>query len=101
MNINSLRIAVTFAGCFLGAGFVSGQELWQFFGCYGLKGLLGLVLSMTLILVFGVVLMRLANISGTGECDKIIIRKNNKFLRSFIGFGSVFFLYVLFYYEQT
>ena len=31
-RISLLRLGVVFAGCFLGAGYVSGQELWQFFG---------------------------------------------------------------------
>lgn len=92
MNLNSFRIALTFAGCFLGAGFVSGQELWQFFGAFGLFGLFGLVLSMTLLFFFGVLLMRLSALRGTGECDKLIIRKNNKFLRAFVGVATVFFL---------
>lgn len=92
MNLNSVRIALTFSGCFLGAGFVSGQELWQFFASYGLKGLFGLVLAMTLLFAFGILLMRLAYISGCGESDALIIRKNNKFLRAFVGFSTVFFL---------
>ena len=32
---SALRLGFTFAGCYLGAGYVSGQELWQFFGCFG------------------------------------------------------------------
>ena len=28
--LNPLRLGMTFAGCFLGAGYVSGQELLQF-----------------------------------------------------------------------
>ncbi len=93
MNLNSVRIALTFSGCFLGAGFVSGQELWQFFAAYGLKGLFGLVLAMTLLFAFGILLMRLAYISGCGESDALIIRKNNKLLRAFVGFATVFFLF--------
>ena len=34
-KIGTLRLALTFAGCFLGAGYVSGQELWQYFGAFG------------------------------------------------------------------
>ena len=40
-KIGTLRLALTFAGCFLGAGYVSGQELWQYFGAFGARGLLG------------------------------------------------------------
>ena len=48
-KIGTLRLALTFAGCFLGAGYVSGQELWQYFGAFGARGLLGLVLAIVLL----------------------------------------------------
>lgn len=47
-KIGALRLGLTFAGCFLGAGYVSGQELWQYFGAFGTHGLLGLVLAVAL-----------------------------------------------------
>ena len=40
---NAGSIGLTFAGSFLGAGYVSGQELWQFFGSFGGGGLLGVL----------------------------------------------------------
>ena len=43
-EIKIIPLAFAFAGCFLGAGFVSGQELWQFFGEFGVKGYIGLSL---------------------------------------------------------
>ena len=39
------QLATVYAGCFLGAGYVSGQELWQFFGVFGMDGVRGLLLS--------------------------------------------------------
>lgn len=92
VNFNSLRIAFTFAGCFLGAGYVSGQEMWQFFVSFGLKGLFGLFLAILLLFAFGVLLMRLAGISGLGESEALIIRKPIGFLRAFIGVAEIFFL---------
>ena len=35
-TISPLRLGLTFAGSFLGAGYVSGQEIWQFFGRFGI-----------------------------------------------------------------
>lgn len=84
-KIGTLRLALTFAGCFLGAGYVSGQELWQYFGAFGARGLLGLVLAVALIvradipwlrtvvgvltaaLLFGVVCIMAAGIGALGE----------------------------------
>ena len=52
-QLTPVKFALTFAGCFLGAGYVSGQELWQFFGVFGRGGLLGLALAMIHRVVFG------------------------------------------------
>ena len=41
-QIKTFSLAFTYVGCFLGAGFISGQELWQFFGAFGNWGLCGL-----------------------------------------------------------
>ena len=46
---NAGSIGLTFAGSFLGAGYVSGQELWQFFGSFGGGGLLGVLAAMVLL----------------------------------------------------
>ncbi len=92
MHINFARLALTFAGCFLGAGFVSGQELWQFFVSFGSVGFVGMAFAMLLIFLFGVLLIRLASVSKITECDRLIIRADNRFLRAFIGVSEVFFL---------
>ena len=42
-KLNARRVGLTFAGSFLGAGYVSGQELWQFFGAFGRGGLVGIL----------------------------------------------------------
>ena len=43
-QIKTMTLAFTYVGCFLGAGFISGQELWQFFGSFGNWGYVGLSL---------------------------------------------------------
>ena len=48
-KISVLEIATVFTGSFLGAGFLSGQELLQFFGVFGGYGLAGMVLALSLI----------------------------------------------------
>ncbi|MBE6630787.1 MAG: hypothetical protein E7624_08080 [Ruminococcaceae bacterium] len=42
------RIAATAVACVIGAGFVSGQEVWQFFGAYGWFGILPIAIAVTL-----------------------------------------------------
>ena len=68
-----LPLAFTYVGCFLGAGFVSGQELWQFFGSFGGLGFLGFALSAALFVFFGVILMRLTQMTGYTELDQLLV----------------------------
>ena len=63
-EIKTWSLAFTYVGCFLGAGFISGQELWQFFGSFGGGGLLGVLAALALLAVFGLALMYI--ISRTG-----------------------------------
>ena len=44
-TISARQLGAAFSGCFLGAGYVSGREMWQFFGRFGPVGWLGLCLS--------------------------------------------------------
>ena len=44
-QIKTFSLAFTYVGCFLGAGFISGQELWQFFGAFGNWGYVGFALA--------------------------------------------------------
>ena len=88
-----LLLAVAFAGCFLGAGYVSGQEIWQFFGSFGIYGLWGLLLAVLLQCFFGNILFRLASDTGIEELDKVVIRQNAPALRAFVGATEVFFMF--------
>ena len=74
-------MGLAFAGCFLGAGYVSGQELWQFFGSFGIKGAAGLLLAVALLLFAGVVMILLGRITGLKEIDKLVVRRNVPVLR--------------------
>ena len=43
--LDIIRVAMTYAGTIIGAGFVSGQELLQFFVAYGTTGLAGIMVA--------------------------------------------------------
>ena len=90
-KIGCLNLGLAFAGCFLGAGYVSGQELWQFFGSFGIKGAAGLLLAVALLLFAGVVMILLGCITGLKEIDKLVVRRNVPVLR-----GAVMLLELLF-----
>ena len=72
-KIGPIQLGLSFAGCFLGAGYVSGQELWQFFGSFGAKGFAGLAITMLLLFGIGVVMLRLNQETDLGEVDKIVV----------------------------
>lgn len=93
---SALRLGFTYAGCFLGAGYVSGQELWQFFGRFGENGFWGLLLAMALFLFFGILLLRLIQLTGIDQADTLVIRRERPLLRGIVGFLQVFFLFGIF-----
>ena len=84
-EIKIIPLAFAFAGCFLGAGFVSGQELWQFFGEFGVKGYIGLLLACVLLAAFGVIMMRLLQKSGIEKAEEIMVPWDVPFLRMAAG----------------
>ena len=45
MNKDILNIAYIYIGTVIGAGFASGREIIDFFGVYGTKGIIGMVIS--------------------------------------------------------
>ncbi len=95
-RINSIKLMFTFAGCFLGAGYVSGQELWQFFGSFGKIGIIGAAVAAFLLSAFGILLIRYVQMTGISDMDKVVIKKENKYLRGLFVFLEIFFLFGIF-----
>ncbi|MEE1043803.1 MAG: hypothetical protein UH854_07535, partial [Clostridia bacterium] len=92
-KIGTMSLGLTYAGCFLGAGFVSGQEIWQFFGAFGVMGILGIFLTFALHFLFGVVLIKLIHNTNITEMDKLVVWKNVPWLRAFVGGVTTFFMF--------
>ena len=90
---SALRLGFTFAGCYLGAGYVSGRELWQFFGCFGWLGIAGLQLAAALSFFFGVLLLRLVQRTGCDQTDALVVRRSIPLLRDAVGLLQLFFLF--------
>ena len=53
-NVGTIALGLTYAGSFFGAGYVSGNELYEFFGSFGLSGYVGLALAIGLFIFFGI-----------------------------------------------
>lgn len=56
---NIIKIVCVIIGALIGAGFASGQEIYIFFFSHGIKGLIGILVSSTLI---GIVIYKVLNI---------------------------------------
>lgn len=93
MEISLFSLAVTIVGAYIGAGFVSGQELWQFFGSFGIMGLFGFALAIMIICILsGATLVFVAK-TGRNTFDKVVCTNNSKLLRmSVIIFQFVFYI---------
>lgn len=72
--IKTTELAFSYAGFFLGAGYLSGQELWQFFGVYGKNGVYGMILAVLSLALLGMLLFAVARTAGTEEFDRAVIR---------------------------
>jgi len=92
-RVSSWQVAVAFVGSFLGAGFVSGQELLQFFGNFGGYGLIGMVLTILSFGIFGYLSMVIARRIRQTDFDKVIVRKDGSWLQKIFGAIVVFYLF--------
>lgn len=90
---NKFNIAFVFSGSFLGAGYVSGQELYQFFASYGISGFWGIPVSLTLFFAFGVILMLLCRETKLVRPDELIVFGDFPFLKKLNAFIQAFFLF--------
>lgn len=97
-HITPFRLGVLFAGCVLGAGFVSGQELFQFFTAYGKIGFWGFLLSVLLFFAVGVLILRTAKIGNITEMDGIVVSGKHKTVCLLIGIlesAMLFSVYII------
>lgn len=86
-RIGAFQLAVMFCGCFLGAGFLSGNELWQFFASFGLNGLIACFISVALIGVFCAFIIEVSVLKGTENPETVILPK--RFHKSSLLFGAL------------
>ena len=92
-EMKTLPLAFTYVGVFLVAGFVSGPELWQFFGAFGNWGYVGFLLAAVLFTLFGILLVRLTQVAHTDEMDRLLVPWNIPWLRAASGIVAAAFLF--------
>ncbi len=70
------QVSVTYVGTVVGAGFASGQEIWQFFSKNGLFALWGIVFSTVLFFLFGIYALHLGpryQVHSFAELTKLLL----------------------------
>ena len=81
------KITFVIIGALIGAGFASGQEIYLFFFSYGIKGILGIIISSIL---FGIVIYKVFNIILQND-----IQSYKQFLEIIIGTTGKFKEYII------
>ena len=84
-RIGAFQLAVMFCACILGAGFLSGNELWQFFATFGIWGMLGCALSVIAIGVFCAFIAEIAVSKNTENPEEVLLPLRYRKLSSVFG----------------
>lgn len=92
-QISMPKLAITYVGVFLGAGFVSGQELWQFFSCFGPAGFLGFLITAAIFFFINSCLLRLVRDSGVQDIGRLLTCGDLPWLRTAVNGLQYLFLF--------
>lgn len=88
---NDIKIAFVFVGTIVGAGLASGQEILQFFGLYGIKGFMGILICGIIYILLSIVIISL--------CFKYRYKSYRDIVESVFGsrFGWIVDLFLTFF----
>jgi uncharacterized membrane protein YkvI len=92
-GVSTLKVAATYIGTIVGAGFATGQEMLQFFARFGVFGLYGLILTTVLFILFGYLIMELGSRIKADSHMDIIKHAGGKFIGTIIDWIITFFLF--------
>lgn len=88
--------AFTITGAFIGAGFASGQELWQFFASFGLSGFLGFSVAAIGLSFLSFIIIKTAINTGADSFDSLISPNGKPFLKKLLIALEAVFYYSIF-----
>lgn len=87
------QIAASYIGTVVGAGFASGQEVLQFFGYFGLRGVFGLILATALFIFFGYTVLRLGHQLAAASHLEVMHRAAGPWIGRAVDIITTFFLF--------
>jgi uncharacterized membrane protein YkvI len=92
-NVSTFKVAATYIGTVVGAGFATGQEVLQFFNRFGAMGLAGIILATNLFILFGYLIMELGKKLNSRSHEEIIKYAAGNQLGFLIDLMITFFLF--------
>ena len=97
---NNLKVIFVIIGTLIGAGFASGQEVYLFFFSYGIKGIIGILISSALmgfIIYKGLTIARENNIKTYKEFLGTIINKKYSGIKNIVNTIINIFILITFF----
>lgn len=92
-KVSTFKVAATYIGTVIGAGFASGQEILQFFSVFKEKGLLGLIAVTALFILFGYIVMDFGRKLDSTSHLEVIKFVGGRVLGTFADYIITFFLF--------
>ena len=83
--MTAFEIAMLFVSALMGAGFVSGKEIYNFFGRYGTQGVYGIVVVIAFLIIFSLMIMKMAERIGKFSSDEILCPLGGSKFKKMIG----------------
>jgi len=85
-GLNAFGVAFLYVGTIMGAGFASGREVWQFFGCFGPQAIIGVAFVGVLFVLVGLMTALLSRNLQTNDMGQIIVPGKNQKLTKLVGY---------------
>lgn len=92
-GVSTLKIAATYIGTVVGAGFATGQEVLQFFNRFSTMGLVGIFFTTIMFIVFGYIIMDLGRMLHSRSHEDIIKFAGGNILGTFMDLIITFFFF--------
>ncbi|MRH43427.1 hypothetical protein GH741_12135 [Aquibacillus halophilus] len=92
-NVGVFKISATYIGTIVGAGFASGQEVFQFFTSYGMGGIWGILLATLLFFFYGYLILLLGLKLQAESHVKVVRFSNGKIIGTIIDIIITVFLF--------
>lgn len=92
-QLNVFKVAATYIGTVVGAGFASGQEVLQFFSAYGITGIFGIIFATLLFFFFGYTILVIGKALNVSSYVEVVRFTNGKIIGTIIDIIITVFLF--------